>query len=244
VKGVELTEGAQKALPGAHRRRERRPCGGDGGSARLGNRGPTHALLDVEHARCQHGPDDDDSLVLVAGMNRSQVRKLEAGGVRTLATLAQTNTDLAATGIGPSTVTRLRKQAQLQLQERETGQPAYELLPPERPELGLALLPIPTDADLIFDMESDPWAQDEGLEYLFGLMDSAGKFTPIWARDRAAEKKAFEDLVDIVIARLDANPDMHVYHYASYEPTALKRLMVWGSKITSAITAVAERLSA
>ena len=31
--------------------------------------------------------------------------------------------------------------------------------------------------------------------------------------------------MDFVIARLDRDPTMHVYHYAPYEPTALKRLM-------------------
>ena len=42
---------------------------------------------------------------------------------------------------------------------------------------------------------------------------------------RAAEKAAFERLVDLVIDRLGARPDMHVYHYAAYERTALGRLM-------------------
>ncbi len=38
-------------------------------------------------------------------------------------------------------------------------------------------------------------------------------------------KAAFEDFVDLIITRLDAHPEMHVYHYAGYEPHALKRLM-------------------
>src|SRR5436309_11193810 len=67
---------------------------------------------------CKQRWRNDDSLVLVAGLNRSQVRKLEAGGVRTVATVATTDADLAATGIGPSTLDRLRKQAQLQVHER------------------------------------------------------------------------------------------------------------------------------
>src|SRR5207245_3716056 len=100
--------------------------------------------------------------------------------------------DLTATGIGASTLTRLRKQAELQVRERDTGRHLYELIPPERPELGLALLPAPDEADLVFDMESDPWALDGGLEYLFGVLDTSGKFTPIWAHDRAQEKEAFE----------------------------------------------------
>ena len=171
---------------------------------------------------------DDDSLVLVAGLQRSQGRKLDAVGVNTVAALATTGADLGCSGIGASTLERLRKQARLQVQERQTGEPAYELLPPERPELGLALLPTPTDADLFFDMESDPWAQDGGLKYLFGVVDVGegnAKFMPLWAHDRAQEKTIFEKFVDLVIERLDAHPDMHVYHYAPYEPSALKRLM-------------------
>jgi predicted RecB family nuclease len=170
----------------------------------------------------------DDSLVLVAGLQRSQARKLDAVGVDTVVGLATTANDLGASGIGASTLARLRKQATLQLQERESGQPVYELVPPERPELGLALLPAPDDADLFFDMESDPRAEDGGLEYLFGLLELDGgnpKFKTFWAHDRAREKKAFEEFVDLVIARLDAHPEMHVYHYAPYEPSALKRLM-------------------
>ena len=56
-------------------------------------------------------------------------------------------------------------------------------------------------------------------------------FHAIWSRDVAgeftldAERHAFERLVDFIIDRLDRDPTMHVYHYAPYEPTALKRLM-------------------
>ena len=174
---------------------------------------------------CEQRWRDDDSLVLVAGLSRSQARKLDAAGVNTAGALATSDGDLSATGISGTTLARLRLQAQLQVRERETGKPDYVLIRPERPDLGLALLPPPTDADLIFDMESDPWALDGGLEYLFGVLDVVGNFKPIWAHDREQEKLAFEEFVDLVIARLDANPSMHVYHYAAYEPNALKRLM-------------------
>ena len=42
-----------------------------------------------------------------------------------------------------------------------------------------------------------------------------------WRRER----RAFERLIDFIIERLDRDPALHVYHYAPYEPTALKRLM-------------------
>jgi uncharacterized protein len=40
-----------------------------------------------------------------------------------------------------------------------------------------------------------------------------------------AEKKAFEDFVDMVMARWNQFPDLHIYHYTAYEPSALKRIM-------------------
>ena len=44
---------------------------------------------------------------------------------------------------------------------------------------------------------------------------------------RAARRsrQAFETFIDLVHARLAEHPDMHVYHYAQYEITALRRMM-------------------
>jgi uncharacterized protein len=69
-----------------------------------------------------------------------------------------------------------------------------------------------------------------GLEYLFGYAsakaDGAVICTADWAFTRAAEKAAFERFVDFVTARLAQFPDLHIYHFAPYEPAAaLKRLM-------------------
>ena len=41
----------------------------------------------------------------------------------------------------------------------------------------------------------------------------------------AEEKRAFEQLIDIIVERRGLDPGMHVFHYAPYEPTAMKRLM-------------------
>jgi predicted RecB family nuclease len=46
-----------------------------------------------------------------------------------------------------------------------------------------------------------------------------------WALSRADEKRAFERFVDFVMARWAQFPAMHIYHYAPYEPAAVKRLM-------------------
>ena len=64
-------------------------------------------------------------------------------------------------------------------------------------------------------------------------MDTQDEFRAFWSFDPdgsgdvtlAGEKRAFEQLMDFLTDRLERYPEMHVYHYASYEPTALKRLM-------------------
>ena len=138
--------------------------------------------------------------------------------------------------VGAGALTRVREQARIQLQGRRDGRLEYELfLPdPDAPielERGLASLPPPSSGDLSFDIEGDPYALDDGLDYLFGLLETDGSFKAIWSRDEAGEftldgeRRAFERLVDVIIERLDRDPTMHVYHYAPYEPTALKRLM-------------------
>jgi AAA domain/RNase_H superfamily len=95
------------------------------------------------------------------------------------------------------------------------------------PPMGFALMPEPAAGDVFFDMEGDPlFEPGRGLEYLFGcwLPDDEPRFKAFWGRDRAAEKRAFEDFVDFIVARRRHYPTLHVYHYAPYEKTALRRL--------------------
>ena len=53
----------------------------------------------------------------------------------------------------------------------------------------------------------------------------AESYVADWALSREDEKAAFERFVDFVIVRLKTHPALHIYHYAPYEPAALKRLM-------------------
>ena len=45
----------------------------------------------------------------------------------------------------------------------------------------------PSPGDLFFDIEGDPYAFDDGLDYLFGVLDTDGTFHAIWSRDEAGE---------------------------------------------------------
>ncbi|MCW2739663.1 MAG: hypothetical protein JWR45_85 [Blastococcus sp.] len=166
-----------------------------------------------------------DDLGLVANMRGDQRDALRDVGIRTLAQLAAaTPEELRASGIGTDARVRLQQQAAEQLEERKSGTPSRTLLPPAD-GLGLLRLPPPSEGDLYLDFEGDPLVDDgAGLEYLAGLGDTAGGFTALWAHDRAAEKQMVIDLVDRLVEAARRDPSMHVYHYAAYEVTALKKL--------------------
>lgn len=173
--------------------------------------------------RCEGELQTQDDLSLVAFMRRDHRDALRATGITTLAQLAVATADqLRASGIGAVARTRLHEQASEQLAERTTGVPSRTLLPPAA-GMGLLRLPPPSPGDLYIDFEGDPYFADgESLEYLVGIGDRIGRFTSLWAHDRDAERQLVVDLVDRLSAAVDADPQMHVYHYAPYEVTVLK----------------------
>ena len=121
------------------------------------------------------------------------------------------------------------KQARLQVQGRDEGRYIYELLEPAE-EKGLCSLPLPSLGDMFLDFEGDPFAFEQGLEYLFGVLtlaDGVGaepQYAPTWSLDRAKEKRAFENFIATVTERRRQYPDMHIYHYGAYEEPAIKRM--------------------
>jgi uncharacterized protein len=192
---------------------------------------------------------EDDALPLVAGISRSQRQALTTHEVRTGTALASLIKpfELGLKKGQNESMWKVREQARLQLQSAQEGKTLYELLPPERdageelvPDRGLSALPEPNAGDLFFDIEGDPFAFWEGLEYLFGVWETP-KGSTIWDQDsyrsfwaydekarqftREAEKRAFESVMDFFTQRLVEYPDMHIYHYGAYEPSHLKALV-------------------
>ena len=165
-----------------------------------------------------------DDLLLVAGMRVSQRDKLIDAGIATVVDLAGNCGPVA--DLAPSVLGKLTAQAKLQVVQRDTGAPQFEIANSQP----LALLPDPDPGDLFFDFEGDPlWTADGhdwGLEYLFGVLEAGptGKFRPLWAHNRVDERKALIDFLAMVAKRRKRRPNMHIYHYAPYEKTALLRL--------------------
>ena len=172
----------------------------------------------------------DDNLCLVAGIRPLHIDELERQGIHTLEQFAEEPAPLRqkpARG-NVEAFARAHGQARIQLAGRRAGQPRYELLAPQ-PGYGLALLPEPSAGDVFFDIESDSFAGDGGMEYLLGAAftgeDGTLPYRTFWALDRLEERKAIEGFIDFVMERWQAHPGMHVYHYSPYEPAAVKRLV-------------------
>jgi predicted RecB family nuclease len=163
-----------------------------------------------------------DDLLLVAGMRTSQRARLIDAGITTVAELAQHDGEVPE--LSSRTVAGLRAQARLQVRPRVDGKPPYEIADAQP----LTLLPDPDKGDLFFDFEGDPlWTADGtywGLEYLWGVLEVGGAFRPLWAHDRANERQALIDFLELVRKRRKRYPKMHIYHYAAYEKSALLRL--------------------
>ncbi|MBC5802318.1 MAG: TM0106 family RecB-like putative nuclease, partial [Candidatus Eremiobacteraeota bacterium] len=188
---------------------------------------------------CQRRRETDDHLSLVAGMRVDQMGKLEDAGITTMMQLA--TAPMRPWRMSETTFENLRTQAQLQDEQRRArargDQMPYryrfreEASPDEAARqtstAGFAKLPAPARGDIFFDIEGDPlYRPDRGLEYLFGLyVPDEDRYVAYWAKDAGEERLAFEACVDFIAARLERHPDLHVYHYASYEKSVLRRLM-------------------
>ena len=190
----------------------------------------THCDVCRWRVACDQRRRDDDHLSLVAWITKIQINELRQRGVSTVKGLASLSLPLEWKPERGSvkSYTRVREQARLQVEARESGIRKFELLPLEV-GFGLARLPEPSVGDVFLDFEGDPFVGEHGLEYLFGYQfrDESGQwtYTGDWAFNREAERRAFERFVDFIMARWQEHPGLHIYHYAPYEPAALKRLM-------------------
>jgi predicted RecB family nuclease len=187
-------------------------------------------------AACEARWEATDHLCRVADITKMQTRRLTEASVSTLSALA--NLDGARIpSIAADTLARLAQQARLQNESATTGLGTFEILP-HQPGLGFDKLPLADAGDLFFDFEGDPM-HPEGLEYLCGVIWQAAngwdednpvpgypnlRFRAFWAHNRIQEKQAFAELMTFLMARLARSPGAHLYHYAPYEKTALRRL--------------------
>jgi predicted RecB family nuclease len=172
---------------------------------------------------CSDEWERSDSLSLIARVTRSQRRKIENADIATMSQLAGREERIP--GLAAGVQEKLVAHARLQTARRNGGPPAFQLLELEKGR-GFDLLPRPDKGDLFYDIEGDPYF-DGGLEYLHGVWFQEGGawvFKDFWAHDRDDEGRTLHELMDFFASHLRTHPHAHIYHYAPYEITALRRL--------------------
>lgn len=187
---------------------------------------------------CDDKRHKDDHISLVAGIARMHRRELARLGITTRRQCGETWPLPGELRRGSlETYENLHRQAALQL--RSTKQKiAFELRPvvsyrpasgtePAQSDEGLCRLPEPSPGDMFLDFEGDPYAVEGGREYLTGIItveNGKEQFEALWGFTDQDERTSFERLMDIITERRQIHPGMHVYHYAAYEITALRKL--------------------
>lgn len=174
---------------------------------------------------CNKRRRDDDHLSFIAGMGSMQIKEVNKWGVSTLEKMASLEMPLTyrPTRGTVQTFEKLSHQARLQHQWRKINRPVFEILPLQ-PDLGFHQLPEPSEHDVFFDFEGDPYVGDTGIEYLFGWY-YRDEYYDLWARNDAEELQALEKFMDTVMDILAKDEKMHIYHFGTYEQSALKRLV-------------------
>ena len=178
-------------------------------------------------SQCDVGRHEDKDLSLIQGIRSSTRSLLVANGITTISHMA-TATDeqrpKLPREVSKGTFSALREQAAIQVKGADSPKPIYEIKDVE----AFGLMPEGSAGDIWFDMEGDPFANNgSGLEYMFGYLIRNGadyEFETFDARDTAEEKTAFIEFINYVTNKRIQFPDMHVYHYASYEVSAMLRL--------------------
>lgn len=190
----------------------------------------THCDVCRWQRNCETRRRNDDHLCLVAGISKNQIKELGSHNINTTKEFASWQ---LPEGFRPekgsvSSFKKVLAQASIQVEAREAGHLKFEFLE-FAPETGLSALPEPNPGDVVFDIESDQFVGEHGIEYLFGYSTindrGENEYVADWALDRVSEKAIFERFIDFVCRRRQDYPGMHIYHFGGYEAGALKRLM-------------------
>jgi uncharacterized protein len=180
---------------------------------------------------CKDDRKATDDLVQVANITQAQIARLATVGITTMNSLANATEDKRPYRMTQETFDKIRQQASAQVESLETGRPVHRLLADPM----IQYLPPRSRLDVFFDFEGFPYFVERGgLEYLFGNYDWGtginedeprdDLFTEFWAHNRVTERVAFAGFMAWAMKRMEEDPNAHIYHYASYEVTALKRL--------------------
>jgi len=152
-------------------------------------------------------------LELLPKMHHTHSPKLIAAGIANVSDLASFAEAPQVDGLSSEFTERYWRAAKVMTVELD-GQKALMSKITGSPEL-----PPPTAEDLFFDIEwFNPVDSNSEFIFMFGVVAADESFEAFIAETQDGEMTQFDEFLDFAIARLRANPEMHVYHYHNPEP--------------------------
>ena len=171
----------------------------------------------------------EENLNQVGSLSKVHLKKLNLINIKTISDLAKQDRSKILKGFRKEISYKLITQAKLQKDYSNTQKPTYEYVPENIiSKKGFNLLPQISECDLYFDIESiEDHVYPGGLEYLFGLYykeNGEGKFKAFWSHTKEQEKQTVIEFFDFCKKHFKKYPKSKIYHYGSYEITALLKL--------------------
>jgi len=166
---------------------------------------------------CSQVRKNEHSLYCIYGTN--PVDKYAAAGIHNY-------DDLVATEETPSFIKAdafVEDQTWANLLKEETlNGPTYQL----KPKNDWIPLPEPTSDDIFFDIEWFNTVFDKSPNiFMFGFVDAEENFTSIDSLKAEDELQNFQEFVRVAKAKMEPNPNAHIYHFHTPEVTYSQKLV-------------------
>ncbi len=169
---------------------------------------------------CEKTFHEQDVLELLHNLDYRHSPKLRAAGFNTVSSLAAREECPDVPGLDPKFVERYWRGGQV-MRVQQNGKKA--LLSKISGRLDL---PEPTDRDIFFDVEwFNPVDSTGEFTFMFGAVTADESFRCFIAETPEQELEAFDHFLDRGMSQLEANPDMHIYHYHNPEPKKVDMLV-------------------
>lgn len=185
------------------------------------------------HSSCYAIAQSQKHLSLLPGVTPRRYQDLQSLGLTTVESIAAASVTTLESVLSEKIAADLVQQAQATAQNRAILRHNYysrdvreatasaEYLLPSTPQPDINFLPT-ADVELYFDIEAEPSLK---LDYLLGILvverhSRTEKFYPLMAEQPIAEESIWQQFLELVWLY----PDAPIFHFASYEVEALKRL--------------------
>ncbi|WP_440634743.1 TM0106 family RecB-like putative nuclease [Candidatus Pelagibacter sp. HIMB1746] len=171
----------------------------------------------------------EDNLNQVGGLTKVHLKKLLQLKIDTTTKLSKQDSKKNLKGFREEISYKLITQAKLQKEYEKTNVPIHQPNPRNLDGIkGFNSLPEPSACDLYFDIESvEDHIYPGGLEYLLGIYyieDDKEKFKALWSHNKEEEKQNVINFFEFTKSHFEKYPSSKIYHYGSYEITALLKL--------------------